>query len=54
MKKTYIIPEMMQVKIATRMPMLLSASNDQTGTLGVQASESATGMSRDFSFGDEE
>ena len=50
MKKTYIIPEMVQVKLKYAQPILTQS----VGTLGGEADSEMVGFSRETSFGDEE
>ena len=51
MKKTYINPEMLIVKLAYRKPVLLTAS---TETLGGEANGEVVGMGREYEFDDDE
>ena len=50
MKKTYINPEMLIVKLAYRKPVLLTAS---TENLNGVANEDVEGMGRELDFDDE-
>ena len=50
MKKTYMIPEMVQVKLKAVQPILTQSVE----TLGGEAQSSTVGFSRETSFGDEE
>lgn len=50
MKKTYINPEMLIVKLAYRKPVLLTAS---TENLNGEANKDVVGMGRELDFDDE-